>query len=116
MLQPVMGSRLDRIRPGRVQPDFQLLVLLLQRVDDVLLGPATDLVPPAPAVRAEALAEHAAPAAQAMPVVPAVGAGRTLVIEDDAAAALGTLSHAHSVHGWFPLWFPVISHQGQHVL
>ena len=43
-------------------------------------------------MRAEALAKNTAPAAAAVPVVPAVGTGRTLVIED-AAPALGTLSH-----------------------
>ena len=106
VLKPVMGSTLDRIGPGRAQPGVQLLALLLQRLDDILLGPAADLVPPAPAIRAEALAENATPAAPAMPVVLTVGAGRALVIEDDAAPALGTLSHTHSVHGWFPLWFP----------
>jgi hypothetical protein len=82
-----MGGILDRVGPGRTQPSVQLLDLLLQRVDDVLLGAAADLLPPAPAFKVEALAEHAAPAAAAMPVVPGVGAGRALVIEDDAAPA-----------------------------
>jgi len=87
-----MGSRFDLVRPGRAQPGINFLALLLQRLDDVLLGPAADLVPPALAVRSEALAEDAVPAAPATPVVPAVDVGRTLVIQDDAAMAPEHLS------------------------
>ncbi len=52
-------------RTGRAQPGVQLLALLLQGLDDVLLGPATDLVPPAPAIRAEAITQDAAGERQA---------------------------------------------------
>ena len=41
--------------------------------------------------------------ASAMPVVPAVGAGRTLVIKEDAFSVLGTLPTPWSIHQWFPL-------------
>ena len=64
------------------------------------LGGAVNFVPftgydAAPlAIRAEALAEDATPATPAMSVVLAVDAGRALVIEDDTAPALGTLSHS----------------------
>src|SRR5208283_332286 len=94
VLKPIIGSGFDLVGPGYAQPSVQLLALLLQRLDDVLLSTAADLVPLAPAIRTEALAEDATPAAPAMPVVLAVGAGRALVIEDDAAPALGTLSHS----------------------
>jgi len=103
VLQPVTGSRLDRVGPGRAQPGVQLLALFLQRLNDVLLGPAADLVPPARAIRTEALAEHAAPAAPALPAVPAVGAARALVIEDDVAPVLATLPAPGNIHRWFPL-------------
>ena len=39
----------------------------------------------------------------AMPVVPAVGAGRALVIDDDAARPRGPIPAPPSVHRWFPL-------------
>src|ERR1700677_75914 len=112
MLKAVIGSRFDLVGAGRAQPGVQLLALFLQRLDDVLLGTAADLVPLALSIRAEALAEDATPAASAMPVVLAVGAGRAFVIEDDAAPALGTLSHSRSIHRWFPLWFPEIFQPG----
>ncbi len=101
-LEPDMGSRFDLAGPGRAQPGINFLALLPQRLDDVLLGPAADLVPLALAIRAEALAEDATPAAPAMPVASAVGAARALVIEDDAAPALGTLPPSGSMHRWFP--------------
>ena len=74
ILQPVAGSRFDCVGPGRAQPRVQLLALLLQRINDVLLSPAADLVPPAPAIRPETLAQDTAPAAPALPVIPAVSA------------------------------------------
>ena len=100
VLQPVAGSRFDRVGPGRAQPRVQLLALLLQRINDVLLSPAADLVPPAPAIRPEALAEDATLATPAVPVIPAVGPGRALVIEDDAATALATLGASGLLIGW----------------
>ena len=102
MLKPVMGSPAGRVGPGRAQPGVEFLALL-QRHNDVLLGPATDLVPPAPAVRPEALTEDAAPAARAVPAVLAVGARRVLVIEDDAAPVLEGPSPIWGMHRWFPL-------------
>ena len=89
MLKPVIGGRFDLVGAGRAQPGVQLLTLLLRRLDDVLLSTAADLVPLPLAIRAEALAEDATPAASAMAVVLAVGAGRAFVIEDDVAPALG---------------------------
>ena len=60
-----MGSRFDLAGPGRAQPGINFVALLdTQRLDDVLLGPAADLVPPALAVRSEALAEDAEPPRQ----------------------------------------------------
>jgi hypothetical protein len=41
--------------PGCAQPGINFLALLPQRLDDVLLGPAADLVPPALAVRSGAI-------------------------------------------------------------
>ncbi len=67
-LEPDMGSRFDLAGPGRAQPGINFLALLPQRLDDVLLGPAADLVPLALAIRAEALAEDATPlTAKTMP-------------------------------------------------
>jgi hypothetical protein len=57
-----MGSRFDLAGPGRAQPGINFIAPLPQRLDDVLFGPAGDLVPPALAVRSETLAEDAAPA------------------------------------------------------
>jgi hypothetical protein len=59
-----MGSRFDLAGPGRAQPGINFVALLPQRLDDILLGPAADLVPPALAVRSEALAEDAEPPRQ----------------------------------------------------
>ena len=63
VLEPVTGSRFDLAGPGRAQPGINFLALLFQCPDDFLLGPAADLVRPALAVRSEALAKDAAPAA-----------------------------------------------------
>jgi hypothetical protein len=87
------------------QPGVEF-ALLLRRLDDVLLGPAADLVPPAPAVRPEALAEDAAPAAPPLPVMLAVGAGHAFIIEDDAAPGLGPFPTPGSMHRWFPVAVP----------
>jgi hypothetical protein len=107
VLEPVMGSRFDLAGPGRAQPGINFVALLLpQRLDDFLLGPAADLVSPALAVRSEALAEDAAPAAPATPVVPAVDVGRALVTEDDAAMALGHLPGMGECTGGSRLWLP----------
>jgi predicted O-methyltransferase YrrM len=76
------------------QPGIQFLLLALQGIDDILLRPPAGLVPPAPAVRPESLADLAAPPARAAPVIPAVAAPGAFMIEEDGAPALGALSHA----------------------